>query len=137
MKKTIIFLSIISFIFLTGCADKKTEETSPEKQASEQENQKPAIKTPDDNDVFLSEKLCENQNNNTLLGFTNGEIFACGEYYKVAPPTGVVDAPSIMYSKEGKLIGFCGGKPKTVEYKEGPECQLECQSLGIKLCEEK
>lgn len=105
MKRTLITFFVVSLILLSGCSSTTNEQ-------------------------IIIKKICNNELEH-LDGYTGGEVFKCGNYYKKVPPIGLLDAPDVIFDNEGNHVAFCGGMPGPVPREDPQQCDIECETINL------
>jgi hypothetical protein len=82
------------------------------------------------NKEIKAETICQSKENPI--------VYKCGDYYKQLAPIGSVNAPDLLFNKEGYNFALCGGL-KTAESNDAKECVIACEQKNLcleaqKLC---
>ena len=132
----LIIFAVIGFSFLFSLANNLKSQNenyaNPIQQPIEQ-NKKVQVTDDTPNTYTTISKICNN-NIEEIKSYLGGEVFSCGDYYKVMPPISLADAQTIVFDKNGAIVARCGGLPLPPNSKY--KFPIECSLLNL-ICESK
>ena len=82
--------------------------------------------------VDIVETLCLTKRKELESDYKEAKVYRCGNYYRVESSKAAKNIPTIYYSMEGHILGYCKNMQDS-ESQNPPFCSIECKEQN--LCE--